>query len=68
MASVVEVAINSVWPSGSDLATRLGAERGRASRPVLDLDGDAESALEPIGNQAAEKIGGAVRRIRHDHP
>jgi hypothetical protein len=43
------------------------AERGAGPGLVLDDDGCAKTGLELIGDQAAEKIGGAARRIGHDH-
>ena len=45
----------------------LGAERGAGARLVLDDDGRVKPALDLVGDQPAEKIGGAAGRIRHDH-
>ena len=45
----------------------LRAERGAGARLVLDDDRRAKTALELIGDQPAEKVGGAARRIGHDH-
>ena len=46
---------------------QFGAGRGRGPRLVLDHDGGAKAGLELVGDQAAEKIGGAAGRIGHDH-
>ena len=44
----------------------LGAEGGAGARLVLDDDGAGKPGLQLIGDHAAEQIGGAARRIRHD--
>jgi hypothetical protein len=66
MASVVEVAGNSVSPSGAPLAAGC-AQRGRHTRLVLDNNRSAKADSQLSDNLAAEKVGGAPRRIRHDH-
>jgi hypothetical protein len=38
-----------------------------ASRLVFDDDRRAETGLELVGDHAAEKVGRAPSRIRHDH-
>ena len=45
----------------------LGAERGAGARLVLDHDDRVQPALDLVGDQPAEQIGGAAGRIRHDH-
>ena len=52
---------------GLGLCDLVGAERRAGARLVLDNDGRVKPALELVGDQPAEKIGGAARRIGHDH-
>src|SRR5439155_1296724 len=45
----------------------LRAKRGPGARLVFDNDGGAKPGLDLLGHQAAEEIGRAAGRIRHDH-
>src|SRR5262249_45204227 len=55
----------AVWLGARDLA---GAERRAGAGLVLDHDHGVEPGLDLVGDQPAKQVGGAARRIGHDHP